>query len=84
MTYLTVDSLWLGFLGILTVAINNDVRVVRGADNSLKSKIKHKYPAGIRREITRKRCISRKLKNSPQDSELLTAYHNSVAECRTL
>ena len=79
----TADCLWAAFSEVLQAAI--DVCVpVKYVRNNANVKCKRWYPAALRRAISRKRCLWRMKRESPDNTDLFAAYRDAEHKCRYL
>ena len=79
-TNFTADDLWGAFCAVLNAAVDLFVPHI-----VLRDKLRHrlyKYPRSIRVLFTRKQCLWRQLRSSPNDVNLTSAYKRLVHECR--
>ena len=81
---LTPNSIWHAFRSTINDAIETfvPVRLRPATANELRKKIT--YPRKIRRAISRKSCLWRKLKANPGDTKIESSYRNAETRCRSL
>lgn len=80
---LTADSLWAALSDILQSAIDMFVPVKHVSEYT-RTKNRRWYPAALRRAITRKKCLWRKHRESPDDETALSNYRKAEQKCRQL
>jgi hypothetical protein len=79
-THLTADSLWAAFSEVLQAAIDLCVPV-KYVRNNANVKCERWCPAAFRRAISRKRCLRRMKRKSPDNTDLFAAYRDAEHKC---
>ena len=78
----TADTIWSAFCDILNDAIEQFVSV-NSTRQTRKLKLKH-YPNSIKKTLSRKKCLWRKLRSNPDSDITRASYKLAAAKSRTL
>ena len=84
-TNLTHDSLWEAFTDTLNSVIKNCVPAISVHDKqSRRIQNKTTYPKNVRHAVSKKRCLWKRHRQNPLDTNILLAYKAAEVKCRDM